>query len=421
MRSMRRLPPHRFRGVLRAAALLLLAIASSVAAEPAASVAPEGPDPLAATTGPRIAILAHDHGDVSPWVEFFTFDSRFHPKLVQLRREHGLDAIVAGARTDLDRALRLKAWVARALVFGTPADDVFSDWSAVALLERAKRGQVVWCGQAAMVFQQACWALGLPARFIETGHASNPCSHFTTEVYLSEHGKWGVIDATPLEAFDVHYEVDGVPQSALEMHDHVAAGSLDRVVEVHPARSHPVRDPGSPAHGFRFVRWLTRCDVVTHTPTFTDMENTFDRRWHTVEWDDGRTMPWERGDHAAWFVRRERLSAWRTSDPAVVSWQPTDRVRLELCPGPKDRVYVGLWTGDLEFSRFEVRIDGREWEPLPSANLPDGSGPRLGWGPRKFAVEATPGEHEIHVRAARHDGTTGPPSFVRFRVDERSP
>jgi hypothetical protein len=418
---MRRLSSRRLRAPIHAAWLVLLSIATSVAAEPSARAIMAGPDPLAATKGPRVTVLAHDHGDVSPWVEFFTFDSRSHPKLVQLRRDHGLDAIVAGARTDLERALRLKEWVARALVFGTPDDDVFSDWSAVALLERATRGQVVWCGQAAMVFQQACWALGLPARFIETGHASNPCSHFTTEVYLAEHGKWAVVDATPLEDYDVHYEVDGVPQSALEMHGHIVAGSLERVVEVHPGRAHRVRDPRSPAHGFRFVRWLTRCDVVTHTPKFVDMENTFDRRRDTVEWDDGRTTPWERGDHAVWFVRRERLSAWRTSDPAVVAWEPTERVRLQLCPGPKDRVYVGLWTGDVEFSRFEVCIDGRDWEPLPPANLPDTSGPRLGWGPRKLAVEATPGDHEIHVRVARHDGSTGPPSFVRFRVDEQAP
>lgn len=65
--------------------------------------------------------------------------------------------------------LALKKWVCGALRFGTPAEDVFNDWSAVALLERAKQGQVVWCGQAAMVFQQACWALGIPARYIECG------------------------------------------------------------------------------------------------------------------------------------------------------------------------------------------------------------------------------------------------------------
>jgi hypothetical protein len=402
-------------------ALCAAFIGAAVSAADPQGPTPRGPDPLAATAGPRIVMLAYDHADVSPWVEYFTFDSRLHPKLMALRRDYDLDRVVAGAANDLERAVKLKAWVAGALTFGTPQDEVFGDWSGLALLERARRGQVVWCGQAAMVFQQACWSLGLPARFIETGHPSNPCSHFTTEVYLAEHGKWAVVDATPLEDYDVYYTVDGVPQSALEMHRHLASGTLDRVVEVHPDRSHPPRDGKSPAYGYHFLRWLTRCDVVTNTPRFVDMENTFDRRWHTVEWDDADTVPWERGDHAVWFVRRERLSAWRTSDPAVVSWHPTDRVRLELCPGPKNRIYVGLWTGDREFERFEVRIDGGDWEPLPPANLPDRSGRRLGWGPRKFAVEASPGDHEVQVRVARRDGTTGPPSFARFRAEPAAP
>jgi len=156
-----------------------------------------GPNPLADTVGPKVVILQYDHGDVWPWVEFFTFDSRRHPKLVQLRREHKLDTIVEGCETDLERAVALKKWVSGALKFGTPAEDVFDDWSAVALLRRASQGQVVWCGQAAMVFQQACWSLGIPARYIECGRPENPACHFTTEVFLRgpnpsavEHPRW---------------------------------------------------------------------------------------------------------------------------------------------------------------------------------------------------------------------------------------
>ncbi len=66
-----------------------------------------GPNPLAPTLGPRITVLEHDHGDVSPWLEFFTFDSRCHPKLVQLREQYKLDELVQGCHTDLERALAL--------------------------------------------------------------------------------------------------------------------------------------------------------------------------------------------------------------------------------------------------------------------------------------------------------------------------
>ena len=51
----------------------------------------KGPWPLAKTEGPKVEILAYDNGDVSPWIEFFTFDSPKHPKIVQFRTEYKLD------------------------------------------------------------------------------------------------------------------------------------------------------------------------------------------------------------------------------------------------------------------------------------------------------------------------------------------
>jgi hypothetical protein len=378
-----------------------------------------GPDPLAATLGPRVTVLACDNAHVSPWLEFFTFDSRRHPKLVQLREQYGLDDLVKRYSSDLERALVLKRWTAGALKFGTPAEDVFEDWSAIALLARAKKGQVVWCGQAAMVFQQACWALGIPARYIECGRPENPACHFTTEVFLSEFNKWAVVDATPLDDFNLYYTVDDTPQSALEMHRHVVGGTMDRVTEVHPDRSHAVRTKKSPAWAFYYLRWLTRCDVVTHTPVFEDLENTFDKRWHTVDWIDEKTVPWEESEHAAWFVRKKRLAAWRTSDPAVVSWEPTQRVRILLCPGPKNRIYGQLWTGDRELAGYQVRLDDGAWEEIPQKNTRDWSGRHHGWGRHRFSLAADPGVHSAYVRVMRRDNTTGPISYVEFRVDTR--
>ena len=94
----------------------------------------------------------------------------------------------------------------------------------------------------------------------------------------------------------------------MDMHRHVVNGTMDRVVEVHPDRSHKVQKQDSPAWTFYYVGWLTRCDVVTHTPQYIDLEHVFDKRWHTVEWTDEKTIPWERQKHAAWYVP---TSVWR--------------------------------------------------------------------------------------------------------------
>ena len=399
---------------VRPLAMLALFFAASAAqAEPVR----KGPWPLAKTEGPKVEILAYDNGDVSPWIEFFTFDSPKHPKIAQLRTEYKLDELIRYAKTDIERAAVLKKWVAGALKFGTPAPDVFSDWSAVALLARAKKGQVVWCGQAAMVFQQACLSVGMPARFIELGIPETPACHFTTEVFLREQGKWAVVDATPLKEYEVYYTVDGVPQSALEMHRHVVDGTMDKVVEVHSDRSHKVQKKDSPAWTFYYVRWLTRCDVVTNTPKYIDLEHVFDKRWHTVEWTDEKTVPWEKQKYSAWYLRNERLAAWNISDPAVVDWQPTDRAKILLCPGEEKWIFVQLWNGDVDFDHYRVRIDSGDWEDLPKTNTRDWSGRQHGWGLDRFSVEAKPGPHEVRVRVARRDSSGGPESFVKVRVE----
>ena len=58
------------------------------------------------------------------------------------------------------------------------------------------------------------YSVGLPARFIELGSPQSPTCHFTTEVYLREHKKWAVVDATPLPECDLYYAARGVPQSS---------------------------------------------------------------------------------------------------------------------------------------------------------------------------------------------------------------
>lgn len=47
-------------------------------------------------------------------------------------------------------------------------------------------------------------------------------------------------------------------------------------------RWHKVEKKDSPAWTFYYLRWLTRCDVVTNTPQYIDLEHVFDKRWQTV-------------------------------------------------------------------------------------------------------------------------------------------
>ena len=377
----------------------------------------KGPSPLTNAHDPAPAVVAYDNGDVSPWAECFVFDSPMHPKLLALREKHRLDDVVADAKTDLERAVALKKWVNSKMVFGHPEPDMFSDWSAVAILEKYERGERGWCGQFAMVFQQACMAMGLPARFIEVGVPDNPACHFTTEVYLREYDKWAVIDSTGLSAYNLYYTLDGAPQSALEMHFHVLNKTLDRVKEVHTWGTQQAGRHGSPSRAFYYVRWLTRCDVVTRTPEFVDLENVFDRLHDTVEWrhepgENVEWVAWEHSPHTSWALRNARLSAWNTSDPEVVNWHPTDRVRIALRPYGNRAVFLHLWQADINFDHFRVRVDDGQWADLPKTNAREG--PRDMWSKDRCLIRLPRGTHTIEAQLVRRDGSTGPTSFVKL-------
>jgi hypothetical protein len=404
------------RGALRWAVLAVLVAMSPVTLPAQEEAVRSGPSPVSGEETGYLKLLSYDNGDVSQWAECFVFDSPSHPKLVQLRKDYALDDIVKGAKTDLERALALKDWVAKTLKFGKPGEEVFSDWSAIALLNRVKRKETVWCGQCAMVFQQACMAIGMPARFIELGVPDNPACHFTTEVYLREYGKWAVIDPTALPSCNAYYTVEGVPQSALEMHQRVVRGEMDKVTEVHPDRTGPV-ELDHPGWSFYYVRWVLRCDVVTRTPVFVDMEHVFDRWGGSVEWTDDQTVPWEKSDKTSWWTRNIRLAAWNTSDPAVVNWHPTNRVRIVLRPESQQGAYADLWSADPGIDHFRVSVDSRRWRDTPKITPEFTS--QANWSTRRCGLKMRPGRHEIKARVVYADGSLGPESFVIFSVERR--
>jgi len=396
------------------AALLVATAATALAQEQAVQ---KGPPPLAHAYNQAPTVVAYDNGEVSPWAECFVLDSPMHPKLLALREKYRLDDVVRAAKTDLERAVALKDWVNSRMTFGQPKPDMFSDWSAVAILERYERGERGWCGQFAMVFQQACMVMGLPARFVELGVPDNPACHFTTEVYLREHHKWAVMDSTGLPAYNVYYTVDGVPQSALEMHFHVLNKTLETVTEVHPRGTQRAGSRGSPSQAFYYVRWLTRCDIVTRTPEFLDMENVFDRLHDTVEWrhersEDAPWVAWEESPQMSWPLRNARMSAWNTSDPEVVNWHPTDRVSMALRPYERRAMFIHLWQADMNFDHFRVRVDDGTWTDLPKTNVY--GGPLDKWGKDRCLVRLPRGTHTIEAQLVRRDGSEGPISFVKL-------
>ncbi len=168
---------------------------------------------------------AHDFGDPD--------DER----LATLRDEFDLEAVVADAADDLQAILALKRWVRSrwdhgwSMSYRTVTD-------ALDILREAQRGEQFNCGHYSRVFAACATALGIPARQVSLGlagcsfprgHDVGNVGHSVAEAWCNELRGWVAMDCD----LNVHYERDGLPLSALEVHDAWLSEQAAQVTRVH--------------------------------------------------------------------------------------------------------------------------------------------------------------------------------------------
>lgn len=156
------------------------------------------------------------------------------PRLRQLRREFALDEVVAGRDGDYRQIVALKRWVRSRWNHGYSRRHVED---GLDLLRAGADGERFACGYYARTLVDCATALGLPAR--EVGILLAECEaprdytlgcvgHVVAEVWCEEHGKWVLMDAD----MNLHYERDGVPLNALELHDAWLGGRAGAVTVI---------------------------------------------------------------------------------------------------------------------------------------------------------------------------------------------
>ena len=139
--------------------------------------------------------------------------------LRELRARYHLDDVVKEGSTEFEQILLLREWVHTRWRHG---------WSkapsrnAIELLRAAEEGSEFSCGYYATTLVQCLLALGFVARPIGIAKAATEwmaadegnVGHAVMEVWSHQFHKWVLLDPDA----NVHYERDGVPLSALEIH-----------------------------------------------------------------------------------------------------------------------------------------------------------------------------------------------------------
>ncbi len=180
-------------------------------------------------------------GVVRPTTIPFAVEAADHPVLRQLRERFDLDA-VAGDGTDLERMVRLRDWIKSLFPHYIPYR--MPEWNALVILDRGARGvERFICVHYSVALVQCALALGLQGRVVnlhrgiaadyrigDEAVADPPVDeHVVAEIWSREVGGWVMMDTD----FDCHYERDGRPASALDIHDAFVSG---RVEELTPRR-----------------------------------------------------------------------------------------------------------------------------------------------------------------------------------------
>lgn len=323
------------------------------------------------------------------------FEHSAAPRLAQLRAREQLDAVIAGAANEFDAILKLRDWVAAQFPHTEP--DPYPAWDAMIVLDEIRAGHTGgFCAQFSQVLLQSLAALGVPARYLEIGSRDNPLAHFPIEVWSNDFDKWVLIDAD----FILHYERNGVPLSAAEVHDAYVSGQASAVTIVQGARApgHPASTdlPEQTLELYYYVRYVLKADHVS-----APFEAAFDRLNDSIEFLDARTLPWEQSPYTSPYVANEPLALQTTSSQAMVD-APINQLWMMPRVSDAGEVSVDLATNMPNVAYAEARV-------IDALGVP---GPWQRHVSPTFVWRVRAGDRVLEMRAVNDRDVAGPISAV---------
>lgn len=288
-------------------------------------------------------------------------------RIATIREDFALDEVIADAEGDLAQILTLKRWVRSRWDHGwSPGYQTVTD--ALDTLREAARGEQFNCGHYSRVFVACAAALGIPARTAHLGlagcsfprgHDVGNVGHCVAEAWCNQLSRWIVVDCD----LNLHYEREGMPLRALDVHDAWLLGESDQVAPVYEQPLFVVpsgrtieilgeimpecRGLGDEMVALKFVRFGRRHAMDYYARL----------RIGGMEWLDPRCPPT--------FVRHfEPGPAVRYTDHEADLYPTLNAVRIGAEPRWDQR--GATLTITLEhcmpwFDRFEARFDGSAW------------------------------------------------------------
>ena len=334
---------------------------------------------------PGLSVRSYDNPNLVASRFPFRYERLDHPSLRRLRAKYRLDHVVARGKTDFERMVLLRSWVAGRWKHGVPRCRRHAALKAIGILDRAARGERFFCHHDATTFIQCCLAMGWQARYVGI-LTSGPFGHSVSEVWSNSYRKWVVMDVS----YDLHYLRGGLPLNALELHNIWMAPTTvpwSETTFVH-GRSGPNLRPLHTLLSFKLLDFYYSFGVC--------MGNDLSRhRGPANVWIDKPFLQIE--DPRLPGLRRRPFPVCRfTSLPQDLYWVLHD-THLDFALGQADdTLRVQLTSLPPRFARYLVRTDQGAWRPRRA----------------RFAWRLHAGTNTLEAKVVNRCGVEGPVSSI---------
>ena len=285
---------------------------------------------------------------------FLAHEDFYSPRMAELRNKYGIDQAVAGKTDEWDRILALRHWIKSKIridnehPMGTRGD-------AFGILDGALAGGGFHCAHFSIVEHAVMNSYGYVTRRMGTGPGLKERGghHGVNEVWVNKFSKWVLVDAK----YDLHFEKDGVPLSALEIRDEIWKDDAKSVVRCFGPERKPTTDDyptesfGPTADTYRWLSWETTTNHFTAFPA--PMTSTL------VMYDDQifRDNVWYRDGKPHWAYNTPFL--FKCPNRGWIYWTPnviSSRVRLQ-----GEGATVALTSFTPNFRSYQMKTGDGAW------------------------------------------------------------
>lgn len=325
----------------------------------------------------------------------FGFEDYHNPRVTLLRKRYRIDEAVQGESSEFRRLLKLRHWVCSQL----PIDNSqgFPYRCPFEVLDHARTGAGFHCAHASMVMHSVYAAFGYTSRilYIDVDHRIKGRSghHGVDEVWSNDLCKWIAIDPK----YDLHFEQDGQPLSASELHTAVRENGGRGIVKVKGLSRRKFQKDDPKCHGnvgsYFWVSYVFRSDIFTHPEWALSDGTTRLAVWDNEHW---RNDTWMRNSGPGGSLVKHHAYAKHAFVPIhdlrELNWTPGIPI-LSLRQQKPGMLAVHLASATPNFKAYLFKRNKGPWKAQTN---------------RSFDWQLSSGSNRLQVRTENLFGVLGP-------------